>query len=213
MSALPVAERLARQQGIMKLPAQGLDLFVLPDFLTAVECAALIDMIDAGRRPSQVVDGHPDPNYRTSESCNLASSEPLVASVEARLSALLGLPPENSETVQGQRYARDQQFKAHFDFFHTDRPSWAVQERSGGQRTWTAMVFLNRPEAGGQTFFPEAKVRVTPRTGNLLLWNNLDARGAPNPQTLHQGLPVEAGTKYVITKWYRERKWAAPDPA
>jgi prolyl 4-hydroxylase len=24
---------------------------------------------------------------------------------------------------------------------------------------------------------------------------------------LHQGLPVEAGLKYIITKWYRERPW------
>ena len=69
------------------------------------------------------------------------------------------------------------------------------------------MIFLNEPEAGGQTFFPKAKVRVTPRTGNLLLWNNLDEYGEPNMFSLHTGCPVEAGIKYVITKWYRERPW------
>jgi prolyl 4-hydroxylase len=66
---------------------------------------------------------------------------------------------------------------------------------------------LNEPESGGQTFFPQANVRVTPRTGNLLLWNNLDEFGEPNTYSLHTGMPVEAGTKYVITKWYRERDW------
>lgn len=210
MSGPSVKDCVAHTPGIMKLPAEGLDLFVLPGFLTAAECAGLISRIDAGRQPSAVVDGHPDPDYRTSESCNLHSADPLVAAVEARISSLLGIPTDNSETVQGQRYGEGQQFKAHYDFFHTDRPSWPAQERCGGQRTWTAMAFLNQPERGGQTCFPEAKVRVTPRTGNLLVWNNLDDGGAPNPHTLHQGLPVEAGCKYVITKWYRERRWVAP---
>ena len=52
-----------------------------------------------------------------------------------------------------------------------------------------------------------AKVRITPRKGNLLVWNNLDEQGAPNMASLHQGMPVIAGVKYVITKWYRERPW------
>jgi prolyl 4-hydroxylase len=61
------------------------------------------------------------------------------------------------------------------------------------------------PEEGGQTAFLRAGIKVTPRLGNLLVWNNLDADGLPNPASLHQGLPVLAGTKYVITKWHRER--------
>jgi len=55
-------------------------------------------------------------------------------------------------------------------------------------------------------------VPVRPRAGNLLVWNNLTADGEPNPRSMHQGSPVGAGTKYVITKWYRERAWK-PLPA
>ena len=66
-------------------------------------------------------------------------------------------------------------------------------ERTGGQRTWTAMVFLNTPDGGGQTNFPEAGIKVSPVTGNLLAWNNLDALGEPNRKSLHQGMPVTAG--------------------
>ena len=51
------------------------------------------------------------------------------------------------------------------------------------------MVFLNDPEGGGQTAFPNAAVKVTPRPGNLLIWNNMDAIGQPNPYSLHQGMP------------------------
>jgi prolyl 4-hydroxylase len=36
-----------------------------------------------------------------------------------------------------------------------------------------------------------------------LFWNNLTAEGQPNPGTLHQGMPVKAGDKAIITKWFR----------
>ena len=50
-------------------------------------------------------------------------------------------------------------------------------------------------------------VRGVEDQGTLLIWNNLNAEGEPNTNTLHQGMPVLAGVKYVITKWYRERPW------
>ena len=69
------------------------------------------------------------------------------------------------------------------------------------------MLFLNEPEGGGHTAFPDAGVSIRPRAGNMLVWNNLTPDGAINPLAKHQGTPVTAGVKYVITKWYRERPW------
>jgi prolyl 4-hydroxylase len=202
-----VKNRLIKTPGIFKIPATGLDVFVLRDFLTPEECEGLCRLIDADRKPSGLLSSSPDPDFRTSESCNLSPYEDLNRSVELKVDALLGIDHVQGETIQGQRYAVGQQFKPHHDFFYTDQPYWPEQERTGGQRTWTAMMFLNEPEAGGQTAFPKAGIKVTPRTGNILIWNNLDEYGQPNPFSLHQGMPVEAGLKYVITKWYRERAW------
>ncbi|MDT9599413.1 prolyl hydroxylase family protein [Sphingosinicella rhizophila] len=203
-----VRDRLLRTPGTLKIPTSGLDLFVVRDFLDARQCATLVKLIDSDRRPSDILaDDEPDPEFRTSESCNLSPRHPVVRAVEDKISQLIGIDPAQGETVQGQRYAVGQQFKPHHDFFFVDQPYWAEQERTGGQRTWTAMIFLNEPEAGGQTGFPNVDVKVTPRTGNLLAWNNMDELGMPNPRSLHTGMPVEAGTKYVITKWYRERPW------
>jgi prolyl 4-hydroxylase len=202
-----VKDRLRRTPNCFQIPAQGLDIFVVRDFLTPEECGQVIEKIDQDRVPSGLLAPSGDPEFRTSESCNLRITDEINQKVEARINGLTGIPPKQGETIQGQRYAVGQQFKPHHDFFYRDQPYWPEQERSGGQRTWTGMVFLNAPEAGGQTFFPKANVRVTPRTGNLLLWNNLDEYGEPNPYSLHTGMPVEAGIKYVITKWYRERTW------
>jgi prolyl 4-hydroxylase len=202
-----VRDRLAATPGIMKVPARDLDLFVRRDFLPPADCAALISQIDADRAPSKILAKDPDPEFRTSETCNLDARAPLTKRVESRISHLMGIHPAHGETIQGQRYAPGQQFKLHHDFFYTTESYWEEQEKIGGQRTWTVMIFLNAPEAGGHTDFPRAKVKITPRAGNLLTWNNLNPHGEPNENSLHAGTPVEAGTKYIITKWYRERPW------
>ncbi|MDT9599039.1 prolyl hydroxylase family protein [Sphingosinicella rhizophila] len=203
-----IRARLLMRKNIKNASRNGLEAYVVPNFLTLQDCEDLIRLIDAGREPSGLLAAHADPDFRTSESCNLHPLDEPVKRVEARLAELMGIPPAFGETIQGQRYAVGQQFKPHHDYFHTDQPYWAEQERNGGQRTWTAMAFLNTPEKGGHTKFPDAKLEIVPAVRGLLVWNNVDDKGEPNPQSLHQGLPVEAGTKYVITKWFRERPWA-----
>ena len=32
-------------------------------------------------------------------------------------------------------------------------------------------------------------------------------RDTVNPYTIHHGMKVRKGSKYIITKWYRTRKW------
>jgi prolyl 4-hydroxylase len=206
-----VKARLARTPKVMKIPSNALDIYVAREFLVEAECEALIERIDAERIPSQLLVPTEDPEFRTSESCNLDPWDPFVQAIDARIAGLLGIDRSQSETVQGQRYAVGQQFKLHHDFFYPGEPYWEEMERTGGQRTWTAMVFLNVPEAGGQTDFTNAGITVTPRTGNLLVWNNLKADGEPNFYSLHQGCPVTAGVKYIITKWFRERAWVESD--
>lgn len=210
--AAAVRARLQANPAVFKVPSPHLELFVLPNFLNQKDCDALIKKIDADRQPSGLLEGFPDPEFRTSDSCNLNPRDPLVLSIDTRIAQALGIHPRFSEIIQGQRYAVGQQFKPHHDFFYTSQPYWPEQERHGGQRTWTSMAFLNEPEGGGQTAFPNAKVTMSPRRGNLLIWNNLDVNGQPNDFSLHQGMPVLAGVKYIITKWFRERQWIAiPD--
>jgi prolyl 4-hydroxylase len=39
------------------------------------------------------------------------------------------------------------------------------------------------------------------------MWNNADLDGEPNRWAIHTGTQVTAVVKYIITKWYRTRKW------
>ncbi|GAA0639017.1 prolyl hydroxylase family protein [Brevundimonas lenta] len=207
-----VRERLLAAPNVQHVPVEEVDLFILRDFLDADQCAALIELIDVNRKRSRLFGDHPDPEFRTSETCNLDPAEAVVIEAEAGFHRLIGLAPEYGERLQGQRYEAGQQFKPHHDYLRTSEPYWPRQQAIGGQRTWTAMVFLDAPEKGGATYFPLLDLTLPPRRGNLIVWNNLDAAGEPNRMTLHQGMPVEAGVKHIVTKWWRERPWGlSPD--
>lgn len=202
-----VSEKLARTPGVVQLPSKHLQLYIMRDFVSNEDCDRMMALIDADSQRSTVLGDNPYSDFRTSYSCNLNRENALVQQFERAFEAVLGIDPPFGETIQGQRYAPGQYFKPHHDFFHTSQRYWQVEANRGGQRTWTAMINLNQPEEGGATFFPTAGIRITPRKGNLLIWNNLEEDGWPNHSTLHEGQPVVSGMKYVITKWYRERIW------
>ncbi|RYD50299.1 MAG: oxygenase, partial [Sphingomonadales bacterium] len=100
-----------------------------------------------------------------------------------------------------------QQFRAHCDYFHENADYWAKMLEYGGQRTWTAMIYLNDVEEGGATWFPRAGIRFKPKRGLMVIWNNMEPDGSPNYDTLHEGMRVIEGKKYIITKWFRENAW------
>ena len=127
--------------------------------------------------------------------------------IAERIDALLGLAAPTGEPIQGQRYQPGQEFKPHNDWFYTSEKYWQLEEARGGQRSWTAMAYLNDVAEGGETHFTEIGIKIRPKPGVLLLWNNALPDGRPNEGTMHAGTPVVKGAKYVITKWYRTRQW------
>jgi prolyl 4-hydroxylase len=203
------AAKLASTPGIQRVPTPKLELFILRNFLDAEACAELIELIDAKRRPSEIADDIGIANFRTSETCDLNWRDPIVGELDRKIAELLGLELGQSEPLQGQRYAPGQEFKPHTDTFEPGGYDFYLHTAASGQRTWTAMIYLNEPEDGGATRFKTIGKTVQPETGKLLAWNNLSPDGRPNPATLHQGMKVRRGTKYVLTKWFRERSPAA----
>ncbi|PZU45174.1 MAG: oxygenase [Sphingomonas sp.] len=195
--------------GCQKFPNKALTLYQKKAFLDAATCAELVARIDSNRRPSTISDANGDPFNRTSETCDLFGGDPLVDRVNSLLDQTSGQPADHGEVLQGQRYAVGQEFKLHTDYFEQSGPDWEVNTRIGGQRTWTLMIYLNEPEEGGATRFKQIGKIFQPETGKMLAWCNLDGQGRPNYATLHSGMKVYRGTKYVITKWYRERPMRA----
>ncbi|MGI9375250.1 2OG-Fe(II) oxygenase [Altererythrobacter sp. FM1] len=202
-----VRARLDADPKAYKVPTDKAEIWAIGEFLTPVECDRMMRMIDAVARPSSLYDQDYESGFRTSYSGDLEPFDPLVMAVSRRIDDLMGINGICGETLQGQRYAPGQEFKAHNDWFYTDQDYWKSERKRGGQRSWTAMAFLNEVGKGGETQFVEAEIKIAPKPGVLLVWNNALPDGTPNEGTLHAGTPVIEGVKYVLTRWYRTRKW------
>ena len=205
--AEPIVAHIMAQPGVQRVPSPKLTLFIKKDFLDFETCRVLMEQIDSKRRPSEIADSNGDYAFRTSETCDLDSNDALVKAIDRQIAGFTGLDPAHGEPMQGQRYEIGQEFKAHTDYFEPSGQDYAKYCTVSGQRTWTVMFYLNEVEAGGATRFKAIDKLVRPEPGKLLAWNNLRLDGSPNPSTLHHAMKVRAGTKYVVTKWFRERPW------
>jgi hypothetical protein len=74
-----------------------------------------------------------------------------------------------------------------------------------GQRLRTIFCYLTDVAEGGATDFPILGVRIGPRRGSVVMSDNLCADGTPDSDTLHAGMPVVRGRKWLATLWLRER--------
>jgi prolyl 4-hydroxylase len=185
-------------------------LLVLADVLSNEECDALI----AAARPRlsrslTVVNEtggdqvHAD---RTSQGMFFTRGEsPLIRAVEARLAHLLAWPVHNGEGLQVLHYGPGAQYKPHFDYFEPTQPGTTAILRRGGQRVATVLLYLNEPEAGGGTVFPDVGLTVVPRKGYAVFFSY--DRPHPDTRSLHGGAPVRVGEKWIATKWLREREF------
>ena len=202
-----VRTRILADPAAYRVPSERAEIWAFADFLSPAECERMIALIDTVAKPSSVFNAVYDAKYRTSYSGDVDRAEPFVRMIERRIDDLLGMEPEWGETVQGQRYLPGQEFREHCDWFWTLGDYWPDEVKRGGQRGWTAMAYLNDVEEGGSTDFTLIGLSIKPQRGALLVWNNAAPDGSPNWDTMHAALPVVRGVKYVITKWYRTRKW------
>lgn len=183
---------------------------VLDGVLSAEECEALREQARARLQASTIMDTASGEDVasgaRSSEGMFFRPLEnELLARIDRRIARLMGLPVENGEGLQVLRYQPGAQSAPHFDFLlPTSAASRASLQRSG-QRVSTLVMYLNTPEDGGETVFPESGLSVTPRLGSALYFEYCNSAGQLDPLSLHAALPVRAGEKWVATRWMRQR--------
>ena len=200
-----VVNHLAGLPDIQKVEDDRVLMYVKDRFLSPEECREICSIIDAERQPSQVVHPNGDAKFRTSETCYMRQDVPLVAEIDDRICRLVHLNPLWGEGIQGQRYGVGQEFRGHTDYFKIGTHGYEEHTRHTGQRTWTVMIYLDKPEEGGNTTFPIIDRTFEPEIGKLLAWSNHNPDGSVNEATLHHATPIIRGEKHVITKWFRER--------
>ncbi len=180
---------------------------VLGGFLSHEECDELVALAAKRLTRSETVvneTGGSEVNHaRTSDGMFFSRGEfELCTRIERRIATLLNWPVENGEGLQVLRYLPGAEYQAHHDYFDPLQPGASTILARGGQRVGTLVMYLNTPEKGGGTTFPDVGLEVGPIKGNAVFFS-YDRPDAAT-LTLHAGAPVIAGEKWVATKWLRQ---------
>jgi prolyl 4-hydroxylase len=184
---------------------------VFGGLLSAEECQGLMDQARPRLLRSETVDnatGGSEVNVaRTSDGMFFERGEsPLIQRIEQRIAELLNWPVSHGEGLQVLRYRPGAEYRPHHDYFDPKHPGSLPILARGGQRVATLVMYLNTPQAGGATTFPDVGLQVAPVRGNAVFFSY--DRAHPSTLTLHGGAPVVQGEKWVATKWLRQGVFA-----
>ena len=131
-----------------------------------------------------------------------------------RIAMTLGLPLGHQELTNVLRYERGQQYKPHYDFITPkEAEAFGAELERIGQRIATLLVYLNDDYEGGETAFPHLDWRYKGQPGDALIFWNLSEQGVPEPKSVHAGLPVTNGEKWLLSKWVRAKPMPLKDVA
>jgi prolyl 4-hydroxylase len=194
---------------LMHLPEPRIVLF--GDFLSKQECDRLVEAARPRMQRSMTADPRTGETMvdtvRTSRGMFFHRDEtPLVRMIEARIAKLLQWPVSHGEHLQVLHYRPGDRYEPHYDYFDPTQPGAAPLLARGGQRLATFLMYLREPERGGDTTFPDLGLSFAPKRGSALFFSY--AVPDPSSKSLHGGAPVQAGEKWVATKWLREGVFA-----
>ena len=185
------------------------EIYVADNFLTDNECAHIIDKARPTLARSTVVDSGSSKGVvdtsRTSLGTFLSDSNDVVIKrLRNKIETITLIPSRNGEGIQVLNYKVGAEYKPHFDFFNPKTKGGSYHLNRGGQRVATCLFYLNTPDQGGETVFPKAPLRVRAIKNRAVLFYNVRDNGTTDPNSLHGGLPVLAGEKWIATLWLRE---------
>ncbi len=185
-------------------------VYTVKSILSLLECEYLIATAEPALKRATTV--HPESGeslqheFRTSWSMNfdLVTEDLVVQMIKTRLASVGGLPVTHSEPLAVMRYHPTQEYKPHYDFLDLNAAYRDQALASGGQRVVSILTYLSDVDRGGGTQFPELGLTIEPVRGKALAFKNCNEAGEPDERTLHAGLPVEQGEKWLASLWLRE---------
>lgn len=204
---LVFAEKMRGEEESVRLPAEQLcadpPVRVVRGLLSREECKYVMALAEPHLQPSFVIDPStgariPHP-VRTSSGMSFGPTQEdrIIHLLNRRIAAVTGTKADWGEPLHVLRYERGQEYRPHVDALP------AVTN----QREQTVLIYLNEDFGGGATRFDLIGVEFRGNAGDALIFRNIDRLGKPDPRTRHAGLPITSGTKWLATRWIRQRHY------
>lgn len=188
-------------------------LYEFPNFLTPEECDHIIGLATPKLSSSKVYSQNDDvvsDHDRVSQQAWIKDFEdPVVTKIAKRTSQLLNLPMRNAEDLQVVRYECGGFFREHYDACNGSEEFCSRMNGSAGPRYATFLIYLNDDFEGGETAFPKlGNLLVKPQKGKGVLFFGTSRTGQSLlEESLHSGMPVLKGTKWICNKWFHLKSY------
>lgn len=184
---------------------------VVKDVLAKWECDYLIQRASRYLEPAQtsqsVESGQAGSDYRTNSGSKFwpLRQDIVICMIDRKMALAAETPVDCAEDMVVLNYKPGERYYAHCDGFLPDLPDQAAEIERKGQRIRTCLVYLNEDFEDGETYFLYADRKVRCKTGNALIFENVTDDGAPDEHSVHEGLPVSKGEKWLASKWIRDK--------
>lgn len=187
-------------------------IFTIESFIPQSVCEWFIHYAGRRQEASTVRDGATGRDIQSAgRSATFAPTDALEADLvlqltKLRIAAAVQTGVAHQEPTQFLRYGPGQEYQAHYDLIRPQEEAAAAEElRVLGQRTATVLVYLNDEYQGGETHFPHLNWGFKGKSGDALIFWNISAAGERERASLHAGLPVKMGTKWILSQWIRAK--------
>jgi prolyl 4-hydroxylase len=170
-------------------------------------------------RPAMMYDGETkteavDPHRTCSDyQFDILNTDVVLLLVRARVAELTKLPTVAMEPPRVFHYALGENIMPHYDRCNSAEDGYGPQGGYLGDRIVTFLLYLNDGFDGGELDFPKSGVKFKGMKGDALYFAHVDASGKPDPLSLHAGLTITRGEKWVLSQWIHDRPFGVPEAA
>lgn len=183
---------------------------IVHDVLSLSECNLIKKLGEDKLSESYTAFRKTPTKVRTSKDCPLDLEDKQVFAITKKIASLVGLPVEHCEEPILVRYLPGERYEAHYDSLdlELDDP-YEIFRRTGGNRVITAILYLNQVDQGGDTYFTNLDLKITPKQGSVIIFQDVEKHNAaiPHPLSRHTGMPVEQGEKWIVNFWFRHQPY------
>ena len=175
------------------------------NFFSEKDCEKIINLSKGNLKQPGVGINSMKKAIRTGKNCFIKKEKnSFTLGITKKIAKTLGLNSDHSSELQIVYYAQNQTYAYHYDAYPKGSNGKLLTPRGQPyQRKISTICYLNNVIRGGETYFPKIDISIKPELGKMLVFSNtLDNTNDRDPNSMHAGLPVFEGEKWILVNWF-----------